>query len=76
MYAIRSYYALFGWRYLKDRSGIFTLLWYFAVVNFFLNISGVLVPPLVLSFGTPTDMGFVQMAGGAGMLAGGRNNFV
>jgi DHA3 family macrolide efflux protein-like MFS transporter len=63
--------ALFGWRYLKNRSGIFTLLWYFAVVNFFLNISGVLVAPLVLSFGTPTDMGLVQMAGGAGMLAGG-----
>ena len=63
--------ALFGWRYVKDRPGIFTLLVYFAVVNFFLSISGVLVAPLVLSFGTPTDMGGVQMVGGAGMLAGG-----
>lgn len=63
--------ALFGWRYLRERPGLITLLLYFAVVNFFLSLSGVLGAPLVLSFGTPTEMGIVQMAGGAAMLIGG-----
>jgi MFS family permease len=63
--------ALFGWKYLRERPGLVTLLFYFAVINFFLSFSGVLVAPLVLSFGTPTDMGIVQMAGGAAMLVGG-----
>ncbi|MFN2146247.1 MAG: hypothetical protein ACK2T7_12915 [Anaerolineales bacterium] len=47
------------------------MLLYFSVVNFFLSLSGVLSAPLVLSFGTSTEMGFVQMAGGAAMLIGG-----
>jgi len=63
--------ARFGWKYLQARPGLVTLLLYFAVVNFFLSLSGVLSAPLVLSFGTPTDMGLVQMAGGAAMLIGG-----
>lgn len=63
--------AAFGWRYLRERPGLITLLLYFAVVNFFLSLSGVLSAPLVLSFGTPTEMGLVQMAGGAAMLIGG-----
>lgn len=61
----------FGWRYLKERPGLITLLLYFAVINFFLSLSGVLSAPLVLSFGTSTEMGLVQMAGGAAMLIGG-----
>ena len=63
--------AIFGWKYLQARPGMITLLIYFAVVNFFLSLSGVLGAPLVLSFGTPTEMGLVQMAGGAAMLIGG-----
>ncbi len=60
----------FGWNYLVQRPGLLTLLFYFAVVNFFLNLSGVLSGPLVLSYGTATEMGVVQMAGGAAMLIG------
>jgi len=63
--------AGFGWRYLRTRPGLFGLLWYYAAVNFFLNVSGVLTAPLVLSFGTPAEMGIVQMTGGAAMLIGG-----
>ncbi len=63
--------AMFGWKYLQARPGLVTLLLYFAVINFFLSLSGVLGAPLVLSFGTPSDMGLVQMAGGAAMLIGG-----
>ncbi|MBN1149093.1 MAG: hypothetical protein JXA78_17675, partial [Anaerolineales bacterium] len=63
--------AIFGWKYLVQRRGLFGLLWYYAVVNFFLTISGVLFAPLVLSYGTPAEMGMVQMAGGVGVLVGG-----
>jgi MFS family permease len=63
--------ALFGWKYLRKRPGLFGLLWYYAAVNFFLSLSGVLVIPLVLSFGVATDIGVIQMAGGVAMLIGG-----
>jgi len=63
--------ATFGWKYVSRRPGLFGLLWYYALVNFFLSLSGVLTVPLVLSFGTPTDMGLVQMARGVAMLIGG-----
>ncbi len=63
--------AVFGWKYLLQRRGLFGLLWYYAMVNFFLSLSGVLFAPLVLSYGAPTEMGIVQMAGGAAMLIGG-----
>jgi len=63
--------SLFGWRYLRKRPGLFGLLWYYAAVNFFLSLSGVLMIPLVLSYGAATDIGVIQMAGGAAMLIGG-----
>jgi DHA3 family macrolide efflux protein-like MFS transporter len=63
--------AVFGWKYIRRRPGLFGLLWYYAAVNFFLSLSGVLVIPLVLSYGTAADMGVIQMAGGAAMLIGG-----
>ena len=63
--------TLFGWQYLRKRPGLFGLLWYYAVVNFFLSLSGVLMIPLVLSYGVATDVGVIQMAGGAAMLIGG-----
>ncbi len=62
--------ALFGWNYLRLRPGLFGLLWYFAMVNFFLNVSGVMMGPLILSFGTPTELGIVQTVFGVSMLIG------
>lgn len=61
----------FGWRYLIERPGLFGLLLYYAMVNFFLNLSGVLLGPLVLSNHPASVLGWVQMARGAGMLGGG-----
>lgn len=63
--------SLFGWRYLRKQPGLFGLLWYYAVVNFFLSLSGILMIPMVLSYGAATDIGIIQMAGGAAMLIGG-----
>lgn len=62
--------AVFGWRYLRARSGLFGLLWFYALVNFFLNFSGVLLGPLVLSRYSAREFGLVQMAVGLGLLAG------
>jgi MFS transporter, DHA3 family, macrolide efflux protein len=60
----------FGWRYLAARPGLLGLLLYFALVNFFMNLSMVLSGPLVLAFGSAVTLGAVQMASGVGMLVG------
>lgn len=61
----------FGWKYLRARQGLFSLLWYFALVNFTLNFAGVLTGPLVLSVHSASAYGFVQTMLGAGLLTGG-----
>lgn len=63
--------ARFGWNYLKARPGLFGLLWYYAMVNFLLNWSGVLMGPMILSRYPASTLGTVQMFFGFGMLAGG-----
>ena len=63
--------ARFGWEYLKARPGLFGLLWYYAMMNFLLNWSGVLTGPMLLSQTSPRTLGIVQMVVGIGMLAGG-----
>jgi len=59
-----------GWRYLAERRGLLGLLLYFAAVNFFLSLSGVMVGPLVLSFSSPASMGIAQTVMGLGLLGG------
>ena len=59
-----------GWKYLAERRGLLGLLLYFAAVNFFLSLSGVMVGPLVLSFSDASSMGIAQTMMGAGMLVG------
>ena len=61
---------IFGWHYLLERKGLFYLLLYFASVNFFMNLSFIMVGPLVLSFGSAASMGVAQTVLGAGMLIG------
>ncbi len=61
---------VFGWRYLVERHGLFGLLIYFAFVNFFLNISGFLISPMILAFSNPASLGVGQTVIGAGMLVG------
>ena len=46
------------------------LLWYYAGVNFFLNISAVMIGPLVLSIGSASSLGVAQTFMGLGMLIG------
>lgn len=59
-----------GFTFIKQRKGLLVMMLFFAVVNFFLNLSIVLLTPLVLSLGNPVALGTVQMIGGIGMLLG------
>lgn len=62
--------ALYGWKYLAERSGLMGLTMYFALVNFLLSFASVLTTPLVLSTSNATGLGIVQMTLGIGMLLG------
>lgn len=62
--------AFFGWSYIKVRAGLLTMLLYYALVNFLLNVTGVLVAPLVLSFADADTLGIIQSVVGLGMLGG------
>lgn len=60
----------FGFAYLFERKGLFYLLLFFSVVNFFLNFAAVLLGPLILSTNSAAAFGIVQTVFGVGMLAG------
>jgi MFS family permease len=60
----------FGLTYLRERKGLMGLLLYYAMVNFLLNWSAVLLIPMVLSRFTADVLGLIQTVMGVGMLAG------
>ncbi len=60
----------FSWSYLRQRQGLFGLLWYYAMLNFLLNLAGVMSGPLVLARHTASVLGVVQTMAGVGMLLG------
>ena len=62
--------AMAGWRYLRLNGGLFGLVFYFAQVNFMINFAAVLTSPMVLATFSPATLGYVQTAGGVGMLIG------
>ena len=59
-----------GWRYLRRRPGLLGLALVFGGFNFLFAFAGVLVQPLILSFGSVTTLGVLMFAGGAGMFVG------
>ena len=59
-----------GWRYIRDRRGLFGLLWMYASVNFTLSFGNVLYIPLVISFASEAAAGGVMSAAGFGAIAG------
>jgi len=58
-----------SWRYIVQRQGLRALL-LFTVVLGIIAVPELLLTPLVLSFATETDLGFVLGAGGFGFLIG------
>ncbi|HEX8128491.1 MAG TPA: MFS transporter [Pyrinomonadaceae bacterium] len=62
--------AASGWTYLVARPGLFSLLIFFAVTNFAVSMSNILITPLVLSFADASVYATVISVAGAGLLAG------
>ncbi|HJR08159.1 MAG TPA: MFS transporter [Pyrinomonadaceae bacterium] len=62
--------AASGWTYLLARPGLFSLLVFFAMTNFALSMSNILITPLVLSFADAGVYATVISVAGAGLLAG------
>ncbi|OGO32890.1 MAG: hypothetical protein A2Z16_04010 [Chloroflexi bacterium RBG_16_54_18] len=61
---------VFGLDYLRLRPGLLGLLLYYAMLNFLLNLAGVMTAPLVLSNHSASVLGVVQTLAGVGMLLG------
>ncbi|HLE38968.1 MAG TPA: MFS transporter [Acidimicrobiia bacterium] len=62
--------AAAGWRYVRERGGLFGLLWVYAGVNFSLSFGNVLFIPLVVAFASESAAGGVLSAAGFGAVAG------
>jgi DHA3 family macrolide efflux protein-like MFS transporter len=62
--------ATFGWNYLVERRALLAMLFYYALVNFLLGFSSVLMTPLILSFNPASVLGAIQMVGSIGLLVG------
>ncbi|MFQ5555158.1 MAG: MFS transporter, partial [Acidimicrobiia bacterium] len=60
----------FGFRYLRQRSGLMALLAYFAVLNLIFGFLGVVVFPLILGFASEQAMGTIFSIAAVGMVAG------
>jgi MFS family permease len=62
--------AVAGWRYIRERRGLFGLLWVYASVNFSLSFGNVLFIPLVVAFASEAAAGGVLSAAGFGAIFG------
>jgi DHA3 family macrolide efflux protein-like MFS transporter len=62
--------AALGWRFVRERPGLFGLLWIAAGVNFSLAFVNVLLIPLVVAFASEGAAGGVFSAAGIGLIAG------
>jgi MFS transporter, DHA3 family, macrolide efflux protein len=62
--------AGYGWRYIRQRSGLLALLLLFAGSNYAVGLVSVLFTPLILGFTDQASLGFILSVGGSGMLAG------
>lgn len=63
--------AATGWRYVREREGLFGLMLVFGGTNFLYGIASVAITPLVLAFANPAELGVQYAVGGAGLLLGG-----
>jgi len=60
--------ALYGWFYIKGRPGLLGLLMVFASLNFLWSMTFPLLTPMLLDMTTPDMVGYVESAGGLGMI--------
>jgi MFS transporter, DHA3 family, macrolide efflux protein len=59
-----------GWSYIQRRRGLLQLLVYFAYVTLILNLTQILVMPLVLTNGAPKALATVMAVSACGMVGG------
>ena len=59
-----------GWRWLRVRPALLTLLAFVASVNFLWGLVGALAAPLILGFATPGELGAVFSIAGVGVIVG------
>ena len=59
-----------AWNYIRTKPGILGLIMFFGLINFLFAFVGVLTVPLLMSFTSPTVMGFLMSIGGSGTLLG------
>jgi MFS family permease len=59
-----------GWRFVRPHAGFIGLLLFFAAVNFYMGIIGVLLTPLILGFASATALGIIMSFGSTGFLVG------
>jgi surfactin synthase thioesterase subunit/MFS family permease len=59
-----------GLLFVVRRKSLLAMVGYFAVVNYFTALMWVVITPLVLSIGSPGELGFVSAAGGIGAAVG------
>ena len=62
--------ASFGWRYLRERPGLFNLLLVFAACNFVANLAWPLLGPMILAQASPDVYGYVGSVIGLGAVVG------
>lgn len=62
---------LHGWRYLRERSGLFALMVFATLNNFFVGVLITLMTPMALSLYDARVLGLVLSTGGIGLLLGG-----
>lgn len=62
--------SLYGWKYIANRVGLFSLLVYFAILNFLVAMFNPLLIPMMLEIGDADQVGIVLSVFGGGLLAG------
>jgi MFS family permease len=63
--------ALYGFRYLWEKRGMFYLLILFCIDNFIFAAAGIILLPMALSLGSATMFGTLMSVGGVAALTGG-----
>lgn len=62
--------ALYGWKYITSRPGLWGLLLFFAMTRFLWGAVGALIVPMILNFASSEVLGMIISIAGSGMLTG------
>ncbi|MDP4143057.1 MAG: amino acid adenylation domain-containing protein [Bacillota bacterium] len=63
--------VLMGWKFIIKRNSLVYMIIFFLIGNILFGLATVLIQPLILSFGSTTLLGTINMLGAMGAMAGG-----